>query len=123
MSVFTNDPFDMLAKAFENLYPGHSYTAQLVPRIEDESGIEVWGETIYPDGEDAVFINVSAELKISDAIEVFAHELSHAAAPGEDHGVAWKEAFNKLYQEYERLMLVEYELEQTDAPQMGGLSQ
>lgn len=50
------------------------------------------------------YIAISAELSITDATEIFAHELAHVAA-GEKagHGERWDEEFQKIFNEYNRI--------------------
>lgn len=103
-SPFENDPFALIAKAFENLYPGKTYTAYWDGEIRDtESGDEAFGLTDFgDDGSVAVFVKPS--LKVSDAIEIFAHELAHVAV-GADHGhdAAWEDTFDEIFTEYNRI--------------------
>jgi hypothetical protein len=103
-SLFVNDPFETVAEAFDNLYPGFNYTVFIVPKIDTADGKIAYGETFWPEGENIAVISISAELKIMDAVEVLAHEFAHVATPKEDHSTAWEEAFEKIHQEYERII-------------------
>lgn len=100
MKLFINDPFYVLDKIFRDLYPNKDYIAQLAPHIEDENGIEVFGETCFPESGLPV-ITISTRLTINDAIEVFAHELAHIAATLEvGHGAVWDEIETELQERF-----------------------
>lgn len=100
MKLFINDPFYVLDKIFRELYPDKDYIAQLAPRIEDENGEEVFGETCFPESGLPV-ITISTRLTINDAIEVFAHELAHIAATLEvGHGAVWDEIETELQERF-----------------------
>jgi predicted metal-dependent hydrolase len=104
MKVFENDPFVNVKEAFERLYPDFNYKIFLTSeKIENEGEKKAYGATIWPDDEDIAVIFISTELKIMDAVEVLAHELAHVATPKEDHSKAWKEAFEKIHIEHERI--------------------
>lgn len=103
MTIFTRNPFDILAIAFSNLYPDLKYKAQIVPKVEDESGAELYGETFFPDDGNTSIISISAQLTISDAVEIFAHELAHVATPGMEHSDEWEGAFERIHVEYDRI--------------------
>lgn len=103
-TTFVNDPFDMLDKAFRKLYPGIEYTAWLQPDIrDDEDGNYVCGLTDFgDDGEITIFVDPL--LSVNNAVEIFAHELAHAAVGCEhEHDEKWEEAFDALFQEYNRM--------------------
>lgn len=54
------------------------------------------------DGSVAVFVKPS--LEVSDAVEILAHELAHVAVGVEhDHDEVWQEAFDKIFEEYNRI--------------------
>jgi len=37
-------------------------------------------------------------------VEIFAHELAHVATPEDrEHGEAWKAAFDRIFEEYNRI--------------------
>lgn len=102
--TFENDPFYLIAKAFKNLYPNKRYTAYWEPNIRDgEGGTEVYGLTDFgDDGKVTVFVKPS--LSVSDAAEIFAHELSHVAVGVEhEHDDEWNEAFSSIFDEYNRI--------------------
>ena len=105
MSVFINDPFDTLAEAFYNLYPDCKYEAFIVsPEMINPDSKAMFGETFFPEDGSTPAIFISPELKIKDAVEIFAHELAHVATPNEEHSTAWEEAFEKIFQEYNHLV-------------------
>ena len=100
---FLNDPIAVVWEAFKNLYPGKECLCQWQPNMKDENGTEVFGCTTFEDGQ--IFVEVSAELKIFDATEVFAHELAHVAVGEEKkHGKEWEDAFDAIYNEYNRIL-------------------
>ena len=66
-------------------------------------GKPVYGLTDFADdGSVAVFVKPS--LEVADAVEVLAHELAHVAVGIEhDHDEVWQEAFDKIFEEYNRI--------------------
>lgn len=103
--VFQNSPFEMLAEAFSRLYPDVEYMAFIEPNIrEGANGEEVYGLTDFDEDTGAITIFIDSELSILNAIEIFAHELAHAAVGVEhDHDEAWESTFNKLFKEYNKI--------------------
>ena len=101
--VFENSPFEILAEAFRRLYPDVEYKAFIDPYIRPgEDNKKVYGLTDFDDGNITIYID--SELKIVDAIEIFAHELAHAAVGVEhDHDEAWEGAFDALFEEYNKI--------------------
>lgn len=101
--VFENSPFEMLAEAFKRLYPDVEYKAFIDPCIRPgEDNKKAYGLTDFDDGNITIYID--SELKIVDAIEIFAHELAHAAVGVEhDHDEAWESAFDALFEEYNKI--------------------
>lgn len=101
--IFINSPFDILDKAFHNLYPEKTYKACIDPNMTDEKGELVYGYTQFVK-DDVPVIAISADLSIKNAVEVFAHELAHVAAgEGEGHSKIWEKEFDKIYDEYHRV--------------------
>ena len=100
---FNNDIFALIWEAFKNLYPDKECICYWEPRISDaEDGKECFGLTDF--GEDGVYVFVKPTLPVADAAEVFAHELAHVAVGIEhDHDQAWEEAFDAIFQEYNRI--------------------
>lgn len=104
VTPFSNDPFALVAKAFSMLYPDVHYEAYWEPLIRDqEDGTPVYGLTDFgEDGSIAIFIKTS--LEVTNAVEIFAHELAHAAVGLEhDHDNVWEEAFEKIFVEYNKI--------------------
>ena len=101
--VFENSPFEMLAEAFKRLYPDVEYKAFIDPYIRPAEGNKkAYGLTDFDVGNITIYID--SELKIVDAIEIFAHELAHAAVGVEhDHDEAWESAFDALFEEYNKI--------------------
>lgn len=101
--IFINSPFAILDEAFRGLYPDKKYKACIEPSIKDDEGNRVFGFTQFSKGETPV-IAISAELSITDATEIFAHELAHVAAgEGTGLGKRWDEEFQRIFDEYNRI--------------------
>ena len=101
--IFQNSPFEMLDKAFKNLYPDRSYIAFIDVDMKDESGEKVYGCTQFNAG-DTPIIFIDASLSIQNAIEIFAHELAHVAVgANKGHGELWEKAFDEIRNEYNRI--------------------
>ena len=101
--IFQNSPFEILDKAFKNLYPGKSYIAFIDVDMKDESGEIVYGCTQFNDC-DTPIIFIDSSLSIQNAVEIFAHELAHVATEAnEGHGELWEKAFDEIQSEYNRI--------------------
>lgn len=101
-----NDPMQMIIKAATNLYENMSCNIQFYP-VKEESG--TFGECIFPENVeekiDCPIINIDPSIPYGAILEVLAHELAHVATPNDlDHGEDWENAFNAIFQEYNRLM-------------------
>lgn len=71
---------------------------------KDYAGEPAYGVTIFPEDGSAPMIFISADLKLSDAVEIFAHELAHVAAGASaGHGEEWDKAFENIFAEYNRI--------------------
>lgn len=104
-SPFRFDPFAVVMMAFRRLYPGKECECWIDQgEIKNKDGETVYGITEqYEDGE--LSVRVSASLSISDAVEVFAHELAHVAVGMEaEHGPEWEEANDRIFDEYNRII-------------------
>lgn len=104
IAPFQNDMFAMVWGAFKKLYPDKDCEIYWEPQIRDEEdGKPVYGLTDFADdGSVAVFVKPS--LEVADAVEVLAHELAHVAVGVEhDHDEVWQEAFDKIFEEYNRI--------------------
>lgn len=100
---FINDMFSLVYTAFKNLYQDKECECQWVPELDPaEDGLEVFGLTTF--GKDSVYVEISAKLSVTDAIEIFAHELAHVAVGSDaDHGSEWEAAFDAIFDEYNRI--------------------
>lgn len=101
---FENDPFAMVALAFERLYPGIDYEAHWEPEIRPaEDGGEVYGLTDFgADGVNRIFI--TPHISVSDAVEIFAHELAHVAVGIEhEHDEVWETVFDEIFDAYNQI--------------------
>ena len=103
-SPFANDPFSLVWKAFKNLYPGKGCEVQWQPGIQDDELSEQgYGFTEFHD-DGSILVVVDANLQVSNAVEVLAHELAHVAVGIEnEHGAAWETAFDAIFQEDGRI--------------------
>lgn len=104
IAPFQNDMFAMVWGAFKKLYPDKECEIYWEPQIRDEEdGKPVYGLTDFADdGSVAVFVKPS--LEVADAVEILAHELAHVAVGIEyDHDEVWQEAFDKIFEEYNRI--------------------
>ncbi len=101
---FVNDMFALVWMAFKNLYPEKECMCEWVPKLDkDEDGEQLLGVTTFCDDGD-VFVEIAATITVADAVETFAHELAHVAAgDSAGHGKAWEEAYDKIFDEYNRI--------------------
>ena len=100
---FDNDIFCMIWEGFKRLYPEKKCTCIWDPTIQDNPEMGPFGATDFlDDGE--IVVRVSPMLQVADASEVFAHELAHVAVGfNNDHNEVWKNAFDRIYDEYNRV--------------------
>ena len=112
-SPFGNDMFTLVYRAFKNLYPDKECDCQWVPELEPaEDGCEILGLTTF--SEDSALVEISAQLRIVDAVEIFAHELAHVAVGSDaDHGPEWEAAFDSIFNEYDRIGFEEFPVHDT----------
>ena len=85
-------------------YPDKDCEVYWEPQIRnEEDGTPVYGLTDFADdGSVAVFVKPS--LEVADAVEILAHELAHVAVGVEhSHDETWHEAFDKIFEEYNRI--------------------
>lgn len=104
VTPFQNDMFAIVWQAFKNLYPDKDCQVYWEPQIRDEEdGKPVYGLTDFgDDGTVSVFVKPS--LEVADAVEILAYELAHVAVGIEhDHDEVWQEAFDKIFDEYNRI--------------------
>lgn len=103
---FENDPFALVWRAFKNLYPERDCTCYWDPELSNtEDGEPVYGATDYDAETDSFVVLVSSNtLTVKDSVEILAHELAHVAVgEGAGHGPLWEEAFEAIFQEYNRI--------------------
>ena len=100
---FENDPFALVWMAFKNLYPDKDCICYFDVLENAEDGYEVFGQTQFQDDR-TIYVFVDARLKITDATEIFAHELAHVAAGSNvHHEKPWQDAFDAIFKEYNRI--------------------
>ena len=99
-----NNPFDIVEEAFKNLHPDKSYKAYIDTDVRDDKGETAFGVTLFQEDGSEPTVFISADLKLSDSVEIFAHELAHVAAGvDEGHGEMWEHEFEKIFKEYNRI--------------------
>lgn len=75
-----------------------------MPEVEDGSGGAACGVTTFPEDGSPPVVKVSGVIPIAAGVEIFAHELAHVAAPEDrEYGEAWKAAFDRIFEEYNRI--------------------
>lgn len=101
---FKNDTFSLVWQAFKNLYPDKECECFWESHIRDDGeGNEIFGLTDFGD-DGSVVVFVRADLTVSVATEILAHELAHVAVGVDhDHDEAWESAFEAIFQEYHRI--------------------
>lgn len=105
-SVFENDPANLVAEAFAELYPDAKYEALLAPSILDPNGQIVVSCISFPneqDGPDAVpVIAVNSQAGVEVAAEALAKELIHVALGPDslDGGEEYDKALKVLTDKY-----------------------
>lgn len=104
INPFANDPFAIVYKAFQNLYPDKKCVIYWEPReIKDEEGNGYVGMTHFANDGD-ITVEISVNMFIGDAVETLAHELAHVAVgASEEHGEEWEKAFDAIHEEFDRI--------------------
>ena len=101
---FINDPFAIVFKAYQNLYnnPCEIYWGQHLDNGDKHEN--EYGYTSFPYDDSLPEIHIFAEHPVTICVETLAHELAHVAVGVEhDHDAIWGNAFNKIFDEYNRL--------------------
>ena len=108
-SVYTNDPANMVAEAFAELFPDAKYEAALSPELYDDKGTPICSCITFPDENepaDAVpIVIVNSQLGVEVAAEALAKELIHVAL-GPDSlqgGEAYDTALKALTDKYNEI--------------------
>ena len=103
-SPFINDPYALVWQAFKNLYPSKKCACYLEPAPDGWEKGDGYGHTTFQeDGSDPV-VCVFSDFPIEQQVEIFAHELAHVAVGVEaGHGKRWEDAFDAIFQEYQRI--------------------
>ena len=103
-SPFKNDPFAMVFEAYKNLYD-KPFEARFANNEDDpDRSSEEYGYTYFPLDGSTPTIVIFAGFTVNVCAETLAHELAHIAV-GVEHGhdEIWEEAFERIFQEYNRL--------------------
>jgi hypothetical protein len=97
--VIENDPFKLVIKAFNELYPGKI----AVIYFKDTDEWDAYGVTFFPKNERPI-IYVDPDYSIRKATEVLIHELAHVAAGHEAaHGKIFEFHKNRIAEKYKEL--------------------
>lgn len=108
-SVYTNDPANMVAEAFAELFPDAKYEAALSPELYDDKGTPICSCITFPnegDDADAVpIIVVNSQLGVEVAASELAMQLIHAALGFESlqGGEEYDAALNALKAKYNEI--------------------
>ena len=102
MKVFEFDPFETLLRVY--LKMGGKKPLIVWDNVNTCEDNPKYGETIFCDDGD-IQIRIDFNLKVLDAIEILAHELSHALV-GFEHGHddVFEKTFDHIFDEYERII-------------------
>ncbi len=88
MVKFKQRLFDTVIDIFNERHPEKDAEIIWCTGMYVECG--AWGETLFPDDGSIPIISIDAEIPVSGAIEIIAHELSHVAVgPGQSHDDIW----------------------------------
>ncbi len=103
-SPFGNDPYALVWMAFKNLYPEKRCVCYLMPAPDGWKDGDGYGNTTFPDDGSDPIVCVYSSFPIEQQVEIFAHELAHVAAGAKaEHGKEWDDAFEAIFQEYQRI--------------------
>lgn len=104
---FINNPFDIVIKAVDELYPNTRAWIQFNPNIKPRKFL--WwrfgccGCTTFPEKGDiqVPIIDISTNIPFEAMLEILAHELAHVVA-GVDakHNKGWEEVFHNINIKY-----------------------
>jgi hypothetical protein len=107
MAVFKNDPFEIVYKAFKNLFPDKYCEIWWDDIIQDNEG-EGCGYTVFPEennSDETIRVYINTSLSVKDSVEILAHELAHVGVGVEhNHDEVWYKAFDDMFDEYNRLI-------------------
>lgn len=110
MLSISNDPFEILFEAINNLYPKIECDIQVDPNIKAPVrlfGKRLWGicgYTLFPDDGSMPEVRVSAHIPYVRVVEIIGHEVAHVVAGTKaGHGAEWRQAFDAIKQEFDRL--------------------
>lgn len=125
-SVYANDPSNLVAEAFAELYPDAKYEAVLAPSIVDPNGQIVVSCISFPneqDGPDAVpVIAINSQAGVEVAAEALGKELIHVALGPEsiDGGEEYDKALEALKTKYEAIASERFPEEEPETKGGGG---
>lgn len=104
-----NDPFSLVLRAAENLYPGTEADIQFNPNMKYHKFLFFrfgkCGCTTFPDDGGIPLIDISTHIPFTAMAEILAHELAHVVTgSGQGHNQAWRDAFSAIHHEYNKLV-------------------
>lgn len=105
MIRFKQLPFSKIIKIFKRRYPKKKIVIQYVAKLKTDKGKKALGNCVFlEDG--SYLINLNADVKAIDCLDVLCHELSHVAAGyANSHNKVFKERLNWLYDSIEKSMM------------------
>ena len=111
-SPFLNDPFSLVWQAFHNLYPDKECEIYYDDHDDEEvssTSENEYGCTLFPEDGSTPVINIFANYPVKILVEILAHELAHVAVgSSHEHDETWNDAFEDIFQEYNRLGIERY---------------
>ena len=106
-----HDPIIDVIQAAVNMYGDVGCILQYHPklprtwRIGRRFGRRICGETYFPENEKLPVISLNPEVALKHLLEVLAHELAHVVVgPTCEHDKDWRYAFDRIADEYRRIV-------------------
>ena len=102
--TFVYNPIDVMVKAAQNLYPYINADVQFNPTIKSP------GVTTFQKGDKPALVDINAEIPFDSAIEALGDALAHVATrTTSKKDPKWKEASEKILEEFSRLVDIRIE--------------
>jgi len=97
--VFVNNPFEVMRRAFKQLYP------KVPVRIHFRELERDLGLAELQPGQKVPHIYVDPRQTFAEVLKTLAHELAHVAVPTDaKHGKRWRAAFKAIRSECQRIV-------------------
>lgn len=125
-SVYANDPSNLVAEAFAELYHDAKYEAILAPSIVDQNGQIVVSCISFPSEQEAPdvvpVIAINSQAGVEVAAEALGKELIHVALGPDslDGGEEYDKALEALKAKYEEIAKARFPEEEPDTEGGGG---